>query len=167
MKPSKYLEKVQRAVTEAKDGFVLTGNVLLVEKVPHEEVKTKSGLVLATHTGKDQVNSISANMPVFVHVLAVGSGFYDTVKDDDGNDVGVDVPLDTKPGDILLVGQHSARWLSVFPIDNYEPFTVGVTSEAETQMRFRGLEAYGEFAKALNRQPENQVDGQGGGAEKA
>lgn len=155
MQISKYLDRVQSAVASCQEGFVLTGGTLLVEKIPQEEVKTKSGLILATDLGKGQVNSISANLPVFVHVLAVGSGYYD-------ESTGADVPLDTKPGDILLVGQHSARWLSVFPIDNYEPFSVGVTSEAETQMRFRGHDAYGQFSQALNRPAAEQVDGKGG-----
>lgn len=142
MKPSKYLEQVQNAAKLVGQDFILTGNILLVERVPQDEVKTKSGLILATEGGKNQVNSIGANLPVFVHVLAAGSGYYD---EEEG-----DVPLDTKPGDILLVGQHSVKWLSVFPIDNYEPFSVGVTSEAETQMRFRGRDAYGRFSAALN-----------------
>lgn len=150
MKPSKYVSKVQQAVAACSDSFTLTGSFLLVEKVPQDEVKTKSGLILATATsGRDQQNSIGANLPCFVHVLAVGAGYVD----DDGKAV----PLDTQPFDILLVGQYSVKWLPVYPIDNYEPFSIGVTSEAETQMRFRGYDAYQQFAAALNRAPEAEV----------
>jgi co-chaperonin GroES (HSP10) len=154
MNPSRYVSKIQRAVQESQDSFTLTGSYLLVEKINQEEVKTKSGLILHTGgTSKDQLNSIGANLPVFVHVLAVGAGY-----DDDGTPV----PLDTAPSDILLVGQYSVKWLPVYPIDNYEPFSIGVTSEAETQMRFRGYEAYQRFAAALNRAPEAQVPPAGG-----
>jgi co-chaperonin GroES (HSP10) len=150
MKPSRYVSKIQRAVQEVKDDFTLTGSYLLVEKIPQDEVKTKSGLILATGVGgRDQINSISANLPCFVHVLAVGAGY---VEDD-----GSTVPLDTAPSDILLVGQYSVKWLPVYPVDNYEPFSIGVTSEAETQMRFRGYAAYERFALALNRAAETKV----------
>ncbi len=145
MIPPKYLEAVQRATTEVGPAFTLMGSFLIVERVPKEEVKTKSGLFLATDDrANGQINSISANMPVWVHVLAIGAGYYD-------DESGESLPLDTAPGDILLVGQHSVKWLPVYPVDNYELFSVGVTSEAETQMRFRGLDAYRRFSEALNR----------------
>lgn len=146
MKPSRYVDRVQAAVTACKDDFLLTGSFLLVEKVPQDEVKTKSGLILATNV--HQQGSIGANLPCFVHVLAVGAGY-----DDDGTVI----PLDTQPSDILLVGQYSVKWLPVYPVDNYEPFSIGVTSEAETQMRFRGYAAYQRFASALNRPAEAEV----------
>jgi co-chaperonin GroES (HSP10) len=140
MNDPKYLKAVQAAVQACGDKFVLAGSMLLVERID-TEIKTKSGLVIAAGSDK-QINSLSGNMPVYVHVLAVGAGYI--------NDDGTEESLDTRPGDILLVGQHSVKWLPVFPIDGYESFVVGVTSEAETQMRFRGIEEYRRFAAALN-----------------
>lgn len=140
MKDSIYRTRIIQGVDALGDDFVLTGSMLLVEKVEQEEVKTKSGLVLASSTAHD---SILANVPHFVHVLAVGAGYI--------TDEGSDAPLDTLPGDILLVGQASVKWLSTFPVEGYKPFTIGVTSEAETQMRFRGIEAYQRFTEAVNK----------------
>jgi co-chaperonin GroES (HSP10) len=147
MTPSKYLKAFQAAGLD--EGVVLTGDFLIVEKVDLE-IKSKSGIVIAQDVRHKGADTISANLPTFVHVLKVGAGY---VAED-----GSDSPLDTQPGDILLVGQASVKWLPVFGTDNYEAFTIGITREAETQLRFRGIEAYQRYFENLNRASEKTME---------
>lgn len=144
MQKSKYLERFKRAKEAGVFGkdVILTGSFILVEKIPQEEVKTKSGLVLTTSGNTNNVNSISANLPTLVYVLAVGAGHVD----EEGNDV----PLDVAPGDILMVGSNSVKWLPVLEIDGYQPFEIGLSTENETQIKIAGNDGYDRFIAALN-----------------
>jgi co-chaperonin GroES (HSP10) len=144
MLPSRYLESFKLAKDKASDDYQLYGDTLLVERVPEEEVKTSSGIVLATSI-KNQVGTIAENKPFFVHVLAVGPGYYDA----DGKDV----PVSVVPGDIILVGVNSVKWFSHLEIPNYESFSIGLTREAEIQLKFKGLESYRRFFEAINSVP--------------
>jgi co-chaperonin GroES (HSP10) len=142
---SKYLDAIRNAKTAAGEGgFVLPGNLLLVEKLPPAEIKTKSGLIISD-TSKMQQNTIAGNAPVQVIVVALGEGF---------EDEGESIPLDTSEGDILVVGDHSVKWLSTFPLIGYQPDTLGLCSEDQTQIRFRGARAYEAFQKGT----ENKSD---------
>jgi co-chaperonin GroES (HSP10) len=144
MQKSKYLERFQKAKEAGvfvKD-VILTGSFILVEKIPQEEVKTKSGIVLTASGNNNNVNSISANLPTMVYVLAVGAGHID----EDGNDV----PLDVTPGDILMVGSNSVKWLPVLEMDGYQPFEIGLSTENETQIKIAGTDGYNRFIAALN-----------------
>lgn len=140
MKPSKYLEAFKQA---SREDYQLTGSFIIVERIPVEEIKRASGLVMPIGAAT-QVNSVAANMPTFVHVLAVGEGYYDDVTKES-------IPLNTAPGDIILVGQNSVKWFPVLEIDNYQPFEVGLTDESEAQLKFKGIEAYQRFIGSLNR----------------
>lgn len=140
MLPSKYLEAFKKAKSEASDSYTLYGDAILVEKVPEEEVKTASGIYIAS-SSKTQLGSIADNKPHFVHVLSVGEGFYSETGD---------VPVSVEPGDIILVGVNSVKWFSHMEIPQYEPFTVGLTRESEIQLKFKGQEAYRKFFEAIN-----------------
>jgi len=141
MKQSKYLEAFKRAAEEVKESYQLNGGFVLVERIPQEEIQRKSGLIIPIND--KQVNSLGANLPVFVHVLAVGEGYY---KED-----GTTQPTDVQPGDIILVGANSVKWFPVFEVDNYQPFEIGLTDEQETQIKFKGPENYQRFVESLNR----------------
>jgi co-chaperonin GroES (HSP10) len=141
MQASKYLEAFKFAKEQTVDGYQLYGDSLLVERVPEEEVKTSSGIVLATSV-KNQVGTIAENKPHFVHVIDVGPGYYDA----DGKDV----PLSVSPGDIILVGVNSVKWFSHMEIPNYEPFSIGLTREAEIQLKFKGHDAYRKYFEAIH-----------------
>lgn len=147
MQGSKYLKAFKEGA--AGSYYKLSGDFLLVERIPAEEQKTAGGIILNA-APSTQIGSIGANLPTFVHVLAVGEGFY--------NEDGEDVPLTTKPGDILLVGQQSVKWFPVLPgFAKYEPFSVGISSEQETQLKFEGIEGYDGWINALNRGIETDV----------
>lgn len=138
MKSSKYLAQLTAAIGAAGEGgFILPGSLLLVEKLPVEEMKTKSGLIIADNS-KHQVNSLLSNAPQEVVVVALGEGF---------DDEGTPVPVDSQCGDILIVGDNAVKWLATFPIDGYEPNTLGICGEENTQLRFRGCAAYEAFKK--------------------
>lgn len=141
MIPSKYLNAIQTAVKENPD-YKLYGSCLWVERIPEEEIKTASGIYLAATSTKSQIGTISADKPHFVTILAVGEGHYD----EDGKDV----PLSVSPGDIVLIGTNSVKWFSYLEIENYEPYSIGLTLESEIQIKFKGREAYERFFKSVN-----------------
>jgi len=87
------------------------------------------------------VNGVEANRPVMCRVVAVGEGYYDDDKD---------VPLDSKVGDVVLVGQLSVNWFSVFgPIVCDAKTQLGITREAEIKMMVRGEENYKKMGTIL------------------
>lgn len=141
MKPSRYLQAFKSL--ELSDSHQLIGDTLLVERIPIEEKKTASGLIMSTTTGTKQVGSINADLPIFVHVVAVGKGHYDP-------ETGEDIPLGINAGDIILVGGNSVRWFSMMDIDGYQPYDIGLSRESEMQLRFKGLEAYNSYFATLN-----------------
>lgn len=141
MKPSRYLNSFK--ALESKDFHQLIGDTLLVERIPLEEKKTASGIIMATAAAPKQVGSINADLPIFVHVIAVGKGHYDP-------ETGEDVPLSIEPGDIILVGGNSVKWFSMMDIDGYQPYDIGLSRESEMQLRFKGIEAYNEYFSIIN-----------------
>lgn len=128
-------------MTEA-GGFDLIGDVLIVEEIPVEEKKTKSGLIMNTG-GVRRADGLDMNQPLFVRVLAVGAGFYN-------DENGTDVPLECQVGDIILVGRMSVNWFSTFgPLISEANKQIGVTRESEMKMRFKGQEGYDLATSAL------------------
>lgn len=136
MNASKYLNAISKGKAAAGEGgFILPGNCLLVERIPQEEVKTKGGIIIAD-ASKTMQHSVIGDAPVVVRVVAVGEGYEED---------GVSIPLDTPVGSILVVGDHSVKWFSLFPLDEYETNTLGLCSEEQTQIRFRDDTAYAAF----------------------
>ena len=133
---SKYLEAFKKLKEYNPQLMELDGECLLVEEIQEEEFKTNSGLILST--GDKQINSFAADRPVFLRVLYVGDGFIDE---------DIDVPLETNPGDIVLVGKHSVKYFSVFgKLISYGDTKLGLIKESEIQVRFKGE---GNFDKAF------------------
>lgn len=141
---SKFLGNVQKAFTEVGKDIVLSSNFLLVERPAKQELKSKSGLILTQGTEK-QVNSIEANLPEWVHVLATGAGYYD-------EETGEDRPLDSKPGDVILVGRNDVKWFSKLGCEGNDSYIIGICQEEATQLRFSGYEGYRRWIEALNRE---------------
>jgi co-chaperonin GroES (HSP10) len=150
MKQSKYLNAFKSTAT--LDSYELVGDAILVERLPPEEKKTKSGIILDTGMDHKQIGTIGADKPQFVHVLAVGKGFYNDVT-------GEDVPLSVNPGDIILIGTNSVKWFSLLEIANYEPYTIGLSRESEIQLRFKGPDSYEQYFEAINKNLESQMEG--------
>lgn len=121
------MNRISKALS---DNVLITGDLLLVEEVKNEEVKTKSGLIISRD--ERQTNGIASSPPTFVRVLAVGP---------DGT---------SSVGDILLVGEYSVKYFSTFPGINATENPVGICNERETQIRFKGQEAFEEFKRQLS-----------------
>lgn len=138
----------QAALALGRHLFKLTGTLLMVEKLPDTEVKTASGLVMATNTS--QMNGIGASMPVFLKVVAVGEGTYD--------DDGIEEAVDVQPGAIILVGDSSVRWLSHMPMPLYQPNSIGITRENEIQIKFETEEDYNQWRQLVSKGSETKVE---------
>ena len=128
---SKYLEKIQKGLSEAgESNVVLIGSTLLVEVVKRER-KTQSGIYLGDRAeGKELTECV---------VVATGAGFYD---EEEG-----DKPLDTKVGDIIYAEPMNVRLLYSFPVAGYSPHDIGILDESQILMRFRGEAAVTAFRK--------------------
>jgi len=143
---NKYLKAFKEA-NELKDCFQLIGDRILAYPMELKEMgeqKTKGGLYLP-ESNKNQRNSKGSNLPTMAVVLQVGVGYYDEVT-------GEDVPLDTKPGDIIVVGQNDLPVFSQFgKVDTYmnSNLRLGITTESCIQMRWRGQKQYEEYFKIL------------------
>jgi hypothetical protein len=148
--------KLQRAFKHLQekcgDCFELVGDYLLVEEIPREEVKSPSGLIVSAPMDKiSRVDGMEANRPIFVRVLLVGNGYYDTVEEA-GEKIEKTIPLDVKVDDILLVGRLSVKWLSYFgPLVSSSKNNLGILREGEKQLRFFGDEAYQRVYDTLNK----------------
>ncbi len=149
----KYLNAFQQTAAQHSSSFELIGEHLLVEVIPDEEFKTKSGLIMAAGTSH-QVNSLVSDKPTFVRILMTGTG----TPDDDGEMVKYDV----EPGDICLVGAHSIKYFSVFgQLVTYGETRIGLTLAGEIQMRFKGQTGFDEFFGTLNQAVKKQVEPDG------
>lgn len=145
---SKYLEAFKAVAEVAREAYHLIGDNLLVEEIPEEELKTKSGLVLATGDRK-MIDGVEANRPVFVRVLAVGEGYY---QDEDKSSSSPQVvPLDVNVGDIILVGKLSVAWFSAFGnLVTSKGCRIGRCRESDIAQRFKGEEGYAKYFNTLN-----------------
>jgi co-chaperonin GroES (HSP10) len=112
--------------------------MLLVERIKPGEVKTKSGLIIADAKHL-QVTAITADRPHWAIVLDVGAGFYD-------DETGEPVPLGVTPGDVVLLGQMSAKYFSTAEVIadylgldiTYQPDSIGVVRESEVLIQAEG-----------------------------
>lgn len=138
---------------ECDGSFNLTGDVLLVEKVPGQEAKrdvtradgTKTQIYLSSGTEK-KIDGLDMNLPMFVRVLAVGPGFYD-----DSNSDMKPLECEVEAGDIILIGRMSVNWFSVFgSLISTAASEIGFTRESEVRMRFKGQAGYDKFFGLLN-----------------
>ncbi len=157
MKPSKLLAAFQ--VPDLNNYFELIGDILLVEEIPDEEFKTKTGLIIASGN-KGQVNGLEADKPTFVRVLMVGQGYFDS-----SDKIEKDIPCDSMPGDIVLIGRTSLKPFSVFgKLMTYGEAKIGICRESDIQARFRGEEAFERFFESINKALETQVEQHNRGA---
>jgi co-chaperonin GroES (HSP10) len=141
---SKYLEAFKALQSQCPDASVTVGDVIWVEELKEEEIKTASGIIISEGERK-QLGSVAADAPMLVHVLAVGKGYYD--------DEGEDVPVEVQPGDIALVGKLSVNWVSTFGgiITKNGP-QLGFTRESEIKHYWKGQEGYAKYFEVLRKQ---------------
>lgn len=135
-----YLDRIQKAISEAKPGdFILKGTLLLVEKLDNE-AKSSSGITLGVSS---HVQGIANQSMEKVRVLAVGEGYYDSSEDKE-------VPLDTHAGDIIFTQGGQIKWLPTAPGLGYVGGKVGLMDESATQIRFRGEAPLKEFERGCS-----------------
>ena len=102
--------------------FVLRGSTIIVEILPAEEIKTKSGIIMATSQDHTRGNSMQAHRVEVGRVLMCGEGYYNENLNheyDQENEVAGPVggyePLEVKPGAVVLLPQYSIQLMSHFP----------------------------------------------------
>ncbi len=93
--------------------FVLRGSTLLVEIQEPEEIKTKGGLVLATHADHAKGHSVAAHRVEVGKVLMSGEGYWTEVAPCDGESYFE--PLACQPGAIIILPQYATQLMSHFP----------------------------------------------------
>lgn len=125
MHDSKYFERFGRL--NMFDPFMsLKGDMIMVEKLPKIERKTKSGIIIADHKSyKDNFSDAEAEFGI---VLMVGPG---QVFED-----GTVQPCDSRPGDTILL-PGNVFWYSQFGhLADYEPYTIGRLRDSQVGLWF-------------------------------
>lgn len=136
---SKYLERFSRLTDIA--GFELRGNRLLVEVIPQEELK-KGSIVIASSLS-DHKSATQENRATLVRVLLVGTGYVD--------DEGADVPMDLKPGNVVMVPQMALKLYTQFPgLQDFTSNELALLLDHEIHMKWDDDAAYDRYKVALN-----------------
>lgn len=144
MSQSKPLLAFEEIKNTLLNNFTLTGDLLIVEKLEIKEVKSKSGIVIQAAPVTKQVNGIEAHRPNLVRVIAVGEGYID--------DKGQDVSLDTKPGDIVLLGRLSVQWWSSFGSVLFnDGWEIGIAREKDVLLALSQQESFEKMEEILRR----------------
>lgn len=130
---SRYLRSFQELSEKHADDMQLQGDVLIVEEVEKEEVKSAGGIILQ-ESPRSQ-DGFGQNRPTLLYVLASGPGYF---KDD-----GSTVACTAQPGDLILTGATSIKWLSHFgPIVATQGARIGLARDEDVQILFKKQEGY-------------------------
>jgi co-chaperonin GroES (HSP10) len=92
--------------------FTLKGATLIVEILEPEEIKTKSGLIMAQTADHAKGHSVAAHKVDVGRVLMSGYGYW--VEGEAGG-AGRFEELECQPGAIVLLPQYSTQLMSHFP----------------------------------------------------
>lgn len=129
--------------TLGSDKFTLRGPTILVEMLQQEELKTKGGLIISTPSDH-KMGSVNAHKLEYGVVLLVGQGTWDELKREY-------VPLDVKPGQIVVMPQYSQQVLSTFPgLQRPLQNKLALVSAQSILGLYRDGEAFEEAKKAIN-----------------
>jgi len=110
---------------------------LLIERIEDEEIKTKSGLVIAKAPDNFRMSDTEALRSHLGFIVYAG----EHLKDDPR----------FAPGTIVLLNEYSIRWYTTFPgIDAYTEKKLGLTLSSEIKMSFESVEAFEAFREGLN-----------------
>jgi len=137
-----YLERAQKAREKMGESFTINGDTLLIEQLQMPTIKRKSGIEIPgdMHGAREIVHNDKAQ---FVIVLDVGAGFYDSALEKD-------VPLATKPGEVLLISTLSAKYFLSLPISDYTLGRIGTTREPEIAAQWNNLDAFIKYWEAFD-----------------
>lgn len=120
--------------------YKLAGGRLLVEILQKKEMKTTGGLIMAAplqHKG-----TADTQRAVVGVVLLTGEGYVD--------DDGIDVPMETKVGSIVVLNEFGLKYYSQFPgISAYTENKIALTAESEIQMKFDSFDDLAEYERLL------------------
>lgn len=131
---SKYLDYFVSNQSVIRAEAKLIGDLLLVEKIVFPEKKI--GSLIMADMGQKQLGSMLSDMPTFYRVLLTGEGYYN-------DETGEDVPVECKPGDIILTGSASVRTWSSFPIlETSDSNIIGLTRYSDVQWHFESEETF-------------------------
>jgi co-chaperonin GroES (HSP10) len=135
---TKYLEQFKKLEGSK---YKLAGGRMLVEVLPKKEMKTTGGLIMAAplnHKG-----TADTQRAVVGVVLMTGEGYVD--------DDGVDVPMETKVGSVVVLNEFGLKYYSEFPgIATYTESKLALTAESEIQMKFDSFDDLAAFEKLLD-----------------
>lgn len=138
MSESQYLEKFKKLEGSK---FKLAGGRILVEVLAKQEMKSAGGLIIAAPSSHKGI--IDMQRAVLGVVLMVGEGYID----DEGNDI----PMEVKPGNIVVLNEFGVKYYSDFPgVKTYTENKLAMTSESEIQFKFESAEELAEFESLLN-----------------
>lgn len=106
--------------------MTLKGDMILVERLPKLEMKTKSGIIIAdAKTHKETAHDTATEFGI---VLMVGPG---QIFED-----GSLQPCDSKPGDVILLSGN-IYWYSQFgSLVDYKPYSIGRLRDSQVAMWF-------------------------------
>lgn len=143
---SKFAAAFRRLSESGADLFELRGSSIIVEVLPEDEIKTKSGLILAAKP--EQLHgSVLQHKALIGLVLAVGAGYYD-------DETKEDIPLEVQPGDIVLLPQFAITPLSTFPgLDSVTNNRLGIIKDESIIFRYKGKDALEKARDLLNAEP--------------
>lgn len=147
---SEFLNRFKKLEGVGDDVFILHGDRMLVEVMPKEELTTKGGLIISSDSTRMRTDT-TQNRPLIVTVLAVGKGYIEDVKDEDGeviDHVQEEVPY--KPGEVLFISDLSIKYLSEFPGLGATGQKLGIVRATETHISWPSFEAYEKFKSTLN-----------------
>ena len=123
--------------------FTLSGNRMLVERLPDAEVKTKGGLFIGESS--KAYSDIKTHKPMVCLVLAVGEGY----NSDDSTET--KIPTDVQPGHVVVINALGVSFFSTFPgIPSYTDMKFGISSESDIQMRFDSMELFEAYTKEIS-----------------
>jgi hypothetical protein len=146
---SKFLKAFETLNHEFNHKVGLTGDCLLVESIPNLEAsmevtnhKGEKVSLFLTAGDTKKIDGLELNKPTFARVIAAGPGFFEEDSI---------IPLECTPGDIVLLSPMSVKWFSILGgIVFTKEQAIGITREADIQMRFAGEATYDEFFSALS-----------------
>jgi co-chaperonin GroES (HSP10) len=148
METSVYLERFKRLKELGGDKYSLIGGKVLVERITPPEMKTAGGLFIPQDVKSHKGTASDFKTEIGV-VLLVGSGYID--------ENGYDVPIDLKPGEIILL-PTSVSYYTTFPglISSIPERTLGMIRESDVWFKFASVEAFEECTKILISIPGSQ-----------
>lgn len=136
---SKYISLFNNLPTELKPR--LSGNRILIELLPKEELKTAGGIVLATvSTHKSDIEWLRPKLGI---ILLKGEG----IVNERGEIEEIPHPI----GSVCLVSEHAPKSLSTFPgLEGIVTDEVALISRHDIHISWNTLPIYTQYRKTIS-----------------